>query len=228
MPRNKDLKRLVRGRMDKTGESYSTARAQITKKAARKAVPTKAAPAIDYATLAGKSDAVIKTQTGRDWTQWTRALDRDGAAQMRHRDIATLVHEKYEVRDWWAQTVTVGYERIKGLRSIGQRRDGLYEAAKSRTFTVPVATLFDAFANARTRKRWLPETVKVRTAAPPKTMRIGWDDGTIVVLGFTDKGKGKSAVAVQHGKLADRAAVERMKKLWGDRFDALAEILTKS
>jgi uncharacterized protein YndB with AHSA1/START domain len=222
MPRNKDLKRLVRGRMDKTGESYSTARAQITKKAARKT-----APAIDYAALAGKSDAVIKTQTGRDWAAWTRTLDRDGAAQMQHRDIAALVHEKYEVRDWWAQTVTVGYERIKGLRAIGQRRDGLYEASKSRTFSVPVATLFDAFANARVRKRWLPETIKLRTSTPPKTMRIGWQDETIVVLGFMDKGKGKSAVAVQHTKLPDRAAVERMKQLWGERFDALAELLTK-
>lgn len=222
MPRHKDLKRLVRGRMDKTGESYTTARAQITKKTARKT-----APAIDYAALAGKSDAVMKAQTGHDWAEWTRALDGDGAARMPHRDIATLVHEKYKVRDWWAQTVTVGYERIKGLRAIGQRRDGLYEASKSRTFGVPVATLFDAFANARMRKRWLPEPVKVRTASPPKTMRIGWEDGTIVVLGFTDKGKGKSSVAVQHGKLADRAAVERMKKLWSDRFDALAEILNK-
>lgn len=222
MPRNKDLKRIVRGRMDKTGESYSTARAQITKKAARKT-----APPIDYAALAGKSDAVIKTQTGRDWADWTRTLDRDGAAQMQHRDIATLVHDKYKVRDWWAQTVTVGYERIKGLRAIGQRRDGLYEASKSRTFGVPVATLFDAFANARVRKRWLPETIKVRTSTPPKTMRIGWDDGTIVVLGFMDRGKGKSAVAVQHGKLPDRAAVERMKKVWGERFDVLAEVLTK-
>jgi uncharacterized protein YndB with AHSA1/START domain len=144
---------------------------------------------------------------------------------MQHRDIAALAHEKYEVRDWWAQTVAVGYERIKGLRAIGQRRDGSYEASKSRTFAVPVATLFDAFSNVRVRKRWLPETIRVRTSTPPKTMRIGWEDGTIVVLGFMDKGNAKSAVAVQHGKLPDRAAVERMKTLWSDRFDALAAVL---
>ena len=33
MPRDKDLKRLVRARMTKTGESYTAARAQITRKA---------------------------------------------------------------------------------------------------------------------------------------------------------------------------------------------------
>ena len=32
MPRNKDLKRLVRARMKKTGEAYTSARAQILKK----------------------------------------------------------------------------------------------------------------------------------------------------------------------------------------------------
>ena len=32
MPRNKDLKRLVRARMQKTGEAYTAARAQIVAK----------------------------------------------------------------------------------------------------------------------------------------------------------------------------------------------------
>ncbi|HEY4955540.1 MAG TPA: hypothetical protein VII02_11725 [Gemmatimonadaceae bacterium] len=36
MTRNKDLKRLVRARMTKTGEAYTAARAQITKKSATK------------------------------------------------------------------------------------------------------------------------------------------------------------------------------------------------
>ena len=50
--------------------------------------------------------------------------------------------EKYKVPGWWAQTVTVGYERIKGLRAVGQRRDGTFEANKSRTFAVPLARLY--------------------------------------------------------------------------------------
>ena len=32
MPRQKDLKRLVRARMEKTGEAYTTARAQVLRK----------------------------------------------------------------------------------------------------------------------------------------------------------------------------------------------------
>ena len=52
---------------------------------------------------------------------------------------------------WWAQAVTVCYERIKGLRAVGQRRDGSFEANKSRTFSVPLVRLYRAFHDARTR-----------------------------------------------------------------------------
>jgi hypothetical protein len=57
------------------------------------------------------------------------------------------VREKYKIPGWWSQTVAVGYERIKGLRAIGQRMDGSFEASKSRTFAVPLARLYGAFRN---------------------------------------------------------------------------------
>jgi len=232
MTRNKDLKRLVRTRMKKTGEAYTTARAQITRKtAAGKRTVAASAPAAardlkDYAALAGMSDAVIKQKTGCTWDKWVKSLDYHGAEKMSHGDIARLVSEKYKVPSWWTQTVTVGYERIKGLRARGQRRDGTYEASKSRTFNVPVTTLFNAWKDANIRKRWLGEAdVKVRTATAPKSMRLGWSDGTIIAVGFYPKGKTKSSVAVQHTKLPDRETADRLKQYWSERFEALSEAL---
>jgi hypothetical protein len=239
MPRDKDLKRLVRARMTKTGEAYTAARAQIIKKSRAKTLPSPStatprvarvpAPTpIDYAGLAGMSDAVIEEKTGRTWEQWARTLDGHDAAEMAHRDIAALVHATYGVPDWWTQTVTVGYERIKGLRARGQRRDGTYEASKSRTFNVPVTTLFEGWADASLRRRWLNgESVKVRTAIAPKSMRLGWADGSIVVVLFTAKGKTKSAVALAHTKLPDRETVDRLKQYWSERLDALGELLAE-
>jgi hypothetical protein len=172
------------------------------------------------------SDAVIKQKTGCTWERWVKSLDYHGAEKMSHRDIAMLVSEKYKVPDWWTQTVTVGYERIKGLRARGQRRDGTYEASKSRTFDVPVTKLFDAWKDAKVRKRWLDDaSVKVRTATAPKSMRLGWSDGTIVAVGFYPKGKAKSSVAVQHTKLPDRETANRLKQYWAERFDALSDAL---
>jgi hypothetical protein len=57
-------------------------------------------------------------------------------------------------------------------------------------------------------------------------MRVTWPDGSSVELYFASKGAGKSQVAVQHGKLPDRAAVDRMKAYWTERLGALQEILT--
>ena len=223
MPRDKDLKRIIRQRMKKTGESYTAARAHIL---SRKTPDRSAARARDLAALAGMRDDAIAAKMGRTWQQWVRELDADGAATMPHRDIAAMVHTKHRVGDWWAQTVTVGYERIKGLRERGQRRNGTYEVSKSRTFNVPVKTLFDAWADDAARRRWLNgvEAV-VRTATVQKSMRLHWPDGTLVAVGFMAKGRGKSVVALGHTKLRDRAASGQAKEFWTDRLDALGSLL---
>ena len=53
--------------------------------------------------------------------------------------------------------VTVGYERIRGLREKGQRRGGGYDVNKSKTVHVPIHKLYLAFSTKRTRSRWLGE-----------------------------------------------------------------------
>ena len=219
MPRQKDLKRLVRARMSKTGEAYTAARAQILAK--------QKAKARDAAALAGMSDAAIKEKTGHPWGYWVRELDGHGADKMSHSDIARLVSGTYKVGDWWTQMLTVGYERIKGLRERGQRRDGTFEASKSRTYSVPVGTLYDAWLDASVRRRWLKASVRVRAATAPKSMRLGWIDGSIVAVGFASKGSGKSSVAVQHTKLPDRATADRVKKEWSELLTALGEVLAE-
>jgi hypothetical protein len=225
MPKNKDLNRLARARMRKTGESYTTARLQLLKKKSRSAAAP--APEPDYAALAGMSDETIRAATGCPWKRWVRALDAIDAATMSHREIAQYVYDKFHVSGWWAQTVTVGYERIKGLRAIGQRRGGSYEASKSRTLPVPLAKLYRAFSSARTRSRWLTGVkFAVRTATPEKSMRVTWEDGTSVELYFAAKDNKKSQVAIQHRKLATRADVDRVKAYWTERLDALAVLLT--
>ena len=45
----------------------------------------------------------------------TQVVNNEFAAQLTN-DIAALVKTKYKVGPWWGQMVTVGYERIKGLR----------------------------------------------------------------------------------------------------------------
>jgi hypothetical protein len=237
MPQNKDLKRRVRARMRKTGEAYTAARAQIIRKP-RTAVETSAPAAAtsraalsqpapsEYAAIAGISDAKVKEMTGCTWERWVYALDRHHAAEMTHTGIAKLISAKYKVGPWWTQMVAVGYERIRGLRTRGQQRDGSYQASKSKTFDVPVTRLFGAWADDTIRRSWLKGSgAKVRTASAPKSIRLGFDDGSVVAVSFAAKGRGRSVVAVEHTKLADRVAAERVKSEWTARFEALAEAL---
>jgi hypothetical protein len=222
MTANKDFKRLVRARMQKTGESYTAARSHFA--ARTPASTTQPSPAIDYARLAGRSDEIMKARTGCTWERWVRALDHVRAYEWTHRDIASHVSEKYRIAGWWAQSVTVGYERIRGLRAIGQRRNGTWEASKSRTFAAPVEKIFRAFHDPRRRSRWMTGTKPtVRSATPDKSMRMTWPDGTSVIVLFTAKGVSKSQVAIQHEKLPDQAASDRMKAYWAERLEALGK-----
>jgi hypothetical protein len=215
MPKQKDLKRIIRSRMEKTGEAYTAARLQVLKKNQ---------PAPDYARAAGMSDTSVMRATGRTWTEWVGLLDSNRSTQKPHGEIARYV-SSLGVGDWWSQMVTVGYERIRGLRERGQRRGGGYEASKSRTFPVSVDVLFEAWANARKRKKWLPLKITVRSATPHKYMRIRWSDDTPVQVGFLAKGDTKSSVAIQHEKLPSKSAAEAMKKIWSEHFDRLGEFL---
>jgi hypothetical protein len=222
MPAHKDFKRLIRGRMQKTGESYTAARAQLLKK-------RHDLRPVAYAKLAGMSDASLKAKTGCTWERWVRTLDRVQAHAWPHRKIVSYVHATYKTPDWWAQMVTVGYERIRGLREIGQRRDGLFRASRSKTFPVPVSQLFRAFSDARTRRHWLPGVaLTIRTAIADKSARVTWKDGTSVEAYFVPKGEAKSQLAVQHERLPSKQAAAQMKQYWGERLDALVGVLTGS
>jgi hypothetical protein len=216
MPTGKNLKRLVRARMKKTGESYTAARAQVL---------NKRPDTTGYAALAGMSDASVKKATGCTWQNWVKALDKMGAAEKPHREIATLV-ASFGTPSWWTQTVTVGYERIRGLRVKGQLRSGAYQTTKSRTVNVPLARLYTAFSDARTRARWLDAKATIKSASPKKRVRLVWDDGTAAIVGFYTKGPAKSFVAVEHVKLPSQAAAQAKKKAWTEALERLSDLVS--
>ena len=223
MPKHKDLKRLVRSRMHKTGESYTTARALITRAKSR---PSTARPNPDYAALAGMSDAAIRARTGKTWAEWVRVLDAIDATKMAHRDIAAHVREEYGLGGWWAQGVTVGYERVRGLREKGQRRGGAYEASKAKTLPVTAEVAFAAFANAAVREKWLPAEAVVRKATAPRSVRMTWPDRTSVEVSIIAKGD-RCSVGLQHTSLASKADRAARKAYWTERLAALQELLAR-
>ena len=158
------------------------------------------------------SDEAVEAKTGRDWKSWVDTLDKVGAATMPHPEIAQMMHEKWGVPGWWAQMVTVGYEQARGLREKHQKPDG-FSISGSKTVGVPVAELFRAWKDKRRRTRWLGDIdLRIRKSTPEKSMRLDWSDGrTSLSVNFYAKGTGKSHVTLQHEKLPNARAAERMK-----------------
>jgi len=231
MPTNKDFKKLVRARMSKTGEAYTAARAHLLRtadSAGARSAPPKPPPAlapIDYAVLAGVSDAAVKKATGCTWEKWVWVLDRIGADDLSHRALAEQVQKTWKVSDWWSQAVTVGYERIKGRRAIGQRLSGAYEATKSKTIGASAAIVYRAFTDSRQRRKWLPgTTVTVRKGTPGKSVRLTWDDGTSVEVWLTPKGS-RTQTAVAHRKLTSKDDIDRRKAFWNEKLGTLASVV---
>jgi hypothetical protein len=221
MTRQKSFKRLVRARMEKTGESYTAARAVLLAAEEPKATEK---PAL------ATSDEAIRRRTGRGWEEWFDLLDEWGAAERPHREIARWVAEQQGVEPlaWNAQAVAGSYERARGLRAVGEHPDG-FTITASRTVAVRVDRLYDAFVDASLRERWLPDgALRERTASRPKSARFDWGDGeTRVNVTFLAKEEAKSTVALSHVRLADAEEAERMKAYWRARIAAMKEVLER-
>jgi len=217
MTRQKSFKRLVRARMEKTGESYSAARASL--------LAANEPKATEGPTLTMSDDA-IRRRTGHGWEHWFDLLDEWGATRRSHTDAATWLREEQGTGGWTAQAIVVSYERARGLRAVGEHADG-FTVTASKTVAVPVDRLYEAFVDETLRRAWLPDAeLRERTATKPKSARFDWgSDGTRVVVGFEAKADGRSLAALAHEKLPDAAEAERMKAFWRERVAALKEVL---
>jgi uncharacterized protein YndB with AHSA1/START domain len=213
--RQKSFKRLVRARMEKTGESYTAARASLL---AAEEPKTTEQPRL------ATSDEAIRRRTGRGWEEWFDLLDDWGAAERSHREIARWVADQQGIEPlaWNAQAVAGSYELARGLRAVGEHPDG-FTVTASRTVAVPVDRLYEAFVDESLRESWLPDgQLRERTASKPRSARFDWGDGkTRVNVTFLPKGEAKSTAALEHARLADAEEAERMKEWWRERLTGL-------
>jgi hypothetical protein len=95
MTRQKSFKGRIRARMDKTSESYTTARRQLLAKAGSET------PADAPKARRPYSDEVIRANTGRTWDEWFTLLDAWGGAERPHPEIARWLVEEHGVGGWW-------------------------------------------------------------------------------------------------------------------------------
>jgi uncharacterized protein YndB with AHSA1/START domain len=173
------------------------------------------------------SEEAVHSATGRSYEDWFRVLDEADMASLGHGEIADALTGEHGVTNWWAQTITVAYERARGLRPAHGGRDGLFSISASKTIEVPVERLFEAFMDPTLRERWLSDgDLRERTSQPARSARFDWGEGaTRVNAGFESKGEARSQVALAHERLADAQAADEMKRYWRGRLNALKALL---
>lgn len=224
MTTQKLFKRRVRERMAKTGESYSAARRYVAPRRDRVEAARSTTDLASARELA--SDEKITEATGRRWEAWLSLLDRSGARERKRRETVDFLIAEHAVPGWWAQAITTGYERVRGLRLKHQQPDG-FTIYASKTVAVPLEVLFDAFVNERTRTRWLTDgSMSLGTSQPGKIARFEWGDGpSRVFVTFETKGPSKATAHVTHERLPDPDGADRAKADWKKRVASMKAFL---
>ncbi len=230
MTTEKARKRAVRTRMTKTGERYAAARRHVV--AGDGAAMAPEPPALPPRVAdPGMTDESIAKGTGSGWDEWFRLLDAWGAADHSHTDIARYLRDDRGIDGWWAQAVTVGYERARGRRARHQTTRGI-EVSVSKTVGAPPEVVWEAFLQPRQRGRWLASG---ELGARRKTGAVGASatfdvpsDGTRVTVAVSSRDDGRTTVTIVHAGLADAADVERRRADWKQRLERLAGLWAKA
>jgi hypothetical protein len=173
------------------------------------------------------SDESIRQNSGHGWADWIDLIEAGPGRDAGHTAIAAWVHAEHGVPAWWAQGVTVGYERIAGLRLPGQMPDGTFSVSRTRVLALPVELLRAALLDEHSRADVFPGIDTVPRSKPAaKALRFaasvaGAPLGSRLVSADPVP-DGRLRVGVTHDKLPGFDEGERWKAFWGAWLDAVA------
>lgn len=248
MTLQKKLKKTIRARSEKTGESYTAARRQVLLAREKKAeppeqpapvavqespaaqpIPEPPAPPAKTPSRGQVNDEAARKKTGHGLDHWFAVLDAFGGATKGHTAAAAHLYKDHGVPGWYAQGITVAYERARGLRDVNQSCTGSFQVSVSKTVPAPVAEVIDALKSPERRAAWLqdadPALVQALEAAftgdKPREVKTKGDnyawlrfpwDGTVVIYIY-GKPKGASVVA-DNSDLPNSDLIEQRRAQW--------------
>ncbi len=172
------------------------------------------------------SNETVRKSTGKSWGEWFVLLKKIKAQQLSHTEIAQRLCDEYGVPGWWAQTITVEFERKIGRRELGQTCDGDYQASVSKTLP---GTMDDALKKWQKYVKSKKDLCGVKFSTKPNASktdkwrywRVDLADGTKITVIFGNKGSGKAHLAVNHEKLPNAKAVAHWKSYWKEFLKGL-------
>ena len=192
-------------------------------------------------------DEAVRDATGRNWEQWFEILDEWDATDREHKEIAAHLREAHDVAGWWAQTVTVQYERERGMREVGEASNG-YNMGTQKTFLPDVDAAWELIISTDGLSTWLgdgaPTTLKegehyelddgtvgeIRVVTPGSHVRmtwqpVDWERASTLQVRAMEAGSGRGTISFHHEKLPDKETREAMKRHWKTKLAELQQIV---
>ncbi len=189
------------------------------------------------------TDATTEAATGKSLAAWFAELDALGGPSKGRRELVNHIYSPAAKNEWWATTIVVEYEKARGAHEKDGKPKG-YSICSTKTISAPLADVFAAFGDAAALDAWLgPKTklafedggaltngdgnhAKFTRIRANKDLRIEWNSeglapGTQVEVLFADKGKGKTGITLNHGRILDRRDADVLRACWAAALDAL-------
>jgi len=170
----------------------------------------------------GSRIQAVERATGRRWDAWLAFFERIGGAELSHQELAAaLERELHGVVDnvgWWAQSTAIAYEQLLGRRIPGQAHDGTFQANLSRSTSLDMRSLMDAWTAFAAEDDGLAALADVDVNPGGTDKRLTWrtksPDGGGVVVTAEPKKDGTASLQVQLLRLASPEAAAETKRHW--------------
>ena len=195
----------------------------------------------------GPSDDAVRAATGRGWDDWFARLDAVGAVELDHKAIVTILRDREGLTSgWWQQSVTVAYEKARGLRApVGETADAGFQVGVQRTVDLGAEAAWTWLTTGPGRDAWLGRADalslepgasyrcqdgtegEIRSLDPGRRLRAtwrppAWPAPSPVQITITPKGA-RCTVGFHHERLPDAEARETMKARWRAVLAELAD-----
>ena len=117
--------------------------------------------------------------------------------------------------------MTVGYERITGLRLPHQMPDGTFTANKSGTVTIESDLLRGLLLDDDDRAQLFPNIpTELKSKLTAKAIRIAMRTGSATIR-LEERSGGRTQIAIQHSQLPTFDDVEEWQLYWGEWLEAI-------
>jgi uncharacterized protein YndB with AHSA1/START domain len=173
----------------------------------------------------------IRQATGRGGNEWLRILTGKFPQGAEHRQIADYLHRHEGLSPWWAQELTVFFERQTGRRKVGETTDGGFQIGVSKTLPLPPEELWRVLTSPAGMEHFIGgETgieYRITTRREGSHMRMqwklpGWERPSILQLRVSPASQGRTVLSVHQEKLSSQEQRERMRARWREVLDGFA------